>query len=124
MVHGASQLSQAKLCSQVLFGDGTKETMENLTKESLDAMFSGIRRFEVYRGDICYGVNIVELLAVSTSVFPSKNEARKMITGGGVSINKEKKLSTDEYIGRDNLILDKYMLVQRGKKNYFLIEAV
>lgn len=124
MVHGSAQLSQAKLCSKVLFGDGAKEALEGLTQESLQAMFSGIRKFEVNISIVQYGVNIVELLAFNTSVFPSKNEARKMILGGGVSINKEKKLSTDEYIGRDNLILGKYMLVQRGKKNYFLIEAV
>jgi len=80
--------------------------------------------FDVELADISEGVPVLDLLAVKTSVFPSKGEARKMIQGGGVSINKEKVTDPASVINVSYLLNNKYMLVQKGKKNYFLLKTV
>jgi tyrosyl-tRNA synthetase len=83
-------------------------------------IFDGVPQFTCSKADITNGINIVELLAEKTAIFPSKGEARKMIAGGGVAINKVKVESDTETIGAHQLINDKFLIVQKGKKNYFL----
>ena len=80
-------------------------------------------QFELSAGEIKAGVPVIELLAEKTNVFPSKGEARKMIQGGGVSLNKEKVTDINRTVTGDDLLNGKYILAQRGKKNYFLLIA-
>ena len=80
-------------------------------------------QFEVEKSVLDAGVNVIELLATNTSVFPSKGEARKMIQGGGVSINKNKVEGVEATATSDMLLNGKFLLVQRGKKNYFIIKV-
>ncbi len=86
-------------------------------------MFEGVPTFEVAKSDIEAGIPVIELLAAKTGVFPSKGEARKMIQGGGVSVNKEKVTDINATIGAEALLNGKYILAQRGKKNYYLLIA-
>ena len=80
--------------------------------------------FDIEKSEIDSGVNVLDLLAEKTQVFPSKGDLRRTIKGGGVSINKEKIQSDEISIGSDRLLNDKYILVQKGKKNYFLIRTI
>ena len=80
--------------------------------------------FDVVKSKIDSGINILDLLAQETQVFPSKGELRRTIQGGGVSLNKEKIENEEIIIGSDRLLNNKYLLIQKGKKNYFLIKAI
>ena len=86
------------------------------------SIFEGVPRASVSREALNVGINIVDFLAVNTEIFPSKGEARKMVQGNGVSINKDK-VDLNKTINADDLLRDKYILVQKGKKNYFLVIA-
>lgn len=122
MVHGETEYENALSASKMLFGNSTSEELRKLDERTFLAVFSGVPTFEISRADL--PCNIIELLAVKTQVFPSKGECRKMIQGGGVSLNKDK-ISDVEYNVTENDIVDgKYILAQRGKKNYNLIKLV
>ena len=99
------------------------EFLDNLDHEAVLDVFEGIPQFQITREDLKAGINILDLLAVSTQVFPSKGEARKMLQGGGVSINREKATDIEQLITEGNLVNNKYIIAQRGKKNYYLIIA-
>ncbi len=86
-------------------------------------MFDGVPLFEVKREELASGINITDFLTATTSVFPSKGEARKMIVGGGVSLNKQKVENESLTVTAENLINNKYLLIQKGKKNYFLAKV-
>jgi len=88
------------------------------------SVFEGVPVFDVARNIIDSGVTIADLCAGHTQVFPSKGELRRLVQGGGLSINKAKVENPDEKIGSESLLNDKYLLVQKGKKNYFLIKIV
>jgi len=122
MVHGEEAYQAAVEASQILFGKVTKESLEKLDEKTLLDVFSGVPRYEVARalleGD---GVKAVDLMAEHTQCFASKGEMRKLVQGGGVSLNKEKLSAFDRAITTADLLNDKYLLVQRGKKNYFLL---
>jgi len=121
MVHGESEYNKAVDASQILFGRGTKEMLENMDEESFLNVFAGVPTYNISISDIKSGIPILDLLAVSTSILPSKGETRKLILAGGLMINKEKP-ENDQVIINDALLLNnKYLLVQKGKKNYFLI---
>lgn len=119
MVHSESDYDSALATSKVLF-DGTIVDLANLDEETFLDVFDGVPQFELSETEIKNGVPVLDLLADKTQIFPSKGEARKMIQGGGVSINKEKVSGQEAIINSSALIKDKYIVVQKGKKNYFL----
>jgi tyrosyl-tRNA synthetase len=124
MVHGEEQLHTAEDASQILFGAGTSETLAKLDEQTFLAVFDGVPMFEVPFSQIENGVNILELICTQSKVFTSKGEARRMIDGGGLSLNKNKVASADVSVNTDQLINAKYLLVQKGKKNYVLLKVV
>ncbi len=121
MVHGREAYDAAVSASKILFSNSAVDELHKLDEQTLLDIFEGVPRFEVDRADIEAGIPALEFLAEKTSVFPSKGEARKMIQGNGVSINKEKLTDPAAVIGKDHLLGGKYILAQKGKKNYFLI---
>ncbi|MDE6018499.1 MAG: tyrosine--tRNA ligase [Muribaculaceae bacterium] len=121
MVHGREAYDAAVSASKILFSNSAVDELHALDEQTLLDIFEGVPRFEVARADIEAGVPVLDFLAEKTAVFPSKGEARKMIQGNGVSINKEKLTDPTAVIGKDHLLGNKYILAQRGKKNYYLI---
>ncbi len=122
-VHGEVEYEKAIKSSEFLFGNVSIEFLTELNDAEVLGLFEGMPSFNISLGDLQRGINVVDLLAAHTSVFPSKGEAKKMILGGGAAINKLKVLSPDDIYQRDDLINDKYIVAQKGKKNYFLIIA-
>ncbi len=124
MVHDEDEYNKAVEASQILFGKATTESLANLDKETFLSVFEGVPTYEIDRAKLNGGVPVVELLATETAAFPSKGELRRTIKGNGLSLNKVK-LTDQEYLvtGAD-LINGSYLLVQKGKKNYYIIEAV
>lgn len=120
MVHSQKDYETAVEASGILFGKATKENLLKLDEATLLAVFEGVPMFEVDK-DKVLGARAVDLLAETTKCFASKGEMRKLTQGGGVSVNKEKLDAFDREITSDDLINGKYIIVQRGKKNYFLI---
>ncbi len=120
MVHSREDYDMAIEASNILFGRATKESLVRLDEATLLAVFDGVPRFEVAKDQAC-GAKAVDLLAETTKCFASKGEMRKLVQGGGVSLNKEKLETPDRLITADDLLDGKYLLVQRGKKNYFLL---
>ncbi|MBQ4215992.1 MAG: tyrosine--tRNA ligase [Bacteroidales bacterium] len=123
MVHSKEDYEVAVEASNILFGNATGESLKKLDKETFLSVFEGVPLYQVSKSDIEAGVPILDLLAEKTNIFPSKGEARKMIQGGGVSVNKTKVESIDVRITTEYLLNGAYILVQRGKKNYFLVEV-
>lgn len=119
--HSEEAYETAIKTSEFLFGNGSLEFLNNLDHEAVLEVFEGIPQFQVAKADLAAGINILDLLAVQTQVFPSKGEARKMLQGGGVSINREKATDIEESITENHLVNNKYIVAQRGKKNYYLI---
>ena len=119
-VHSQEDLEMAQKASTLLFGKSTAEDLVSLDEATLLAVFEGVPQTDINRADL--NTNVTDFLSDVTGgiVFPSKGEARRMIKGGGVSINKVK-VDNVEAIVDHNLLKDKYLLVQKGKKNYFLI---
>jgi tyrosyl-tRNA synthetase len=122
-VHSEADYEAAVEASQILFGNSSLETLQKLDEETLLSVFEGVPHMNVARLELESGVNIVELLSDKSGIFPSRGEARKMIQSGGVSINKEKKADHAENITASSLLNNKYLLVQKGKKNYYLLLA-
>ena len=124
MVHSREDYEAALEASNILFGKSTKESLVKLDEQTLLDVFSGVPQFEIDRALLSgEGVKAVDLFAEHTQCFPSKGEMRKLTQGGGVSLNKEKLTSFDQTICEADLINDKYLLVQQGKKKYFLLTA-
>lgn len=121
--HSEEAYETAIKTSEFLFGNGSLEFLNNLDHEAVLEVFEGIPQFQVAKADLAAGINILDLLAVQTQVFPSKGEARKMLQGGGVSINREKATDIEESVTENHLVNNKYIVAQRGKKNYYLIIA-
>ncbi|QQT53929.1 MULTISPECIES: tyrosine--tRNA ligase [Sphingobacterium] len=121
--HSEEAYETAIKTSEFLFGNGSLEFLNNLDHEAVLEVFEGIPQFQIAKADLAAGINILDLLAVQTQVFPSKGEARKMLQGGGVSINREKATDIEESITENHLVNNKYIVAQRGKKNYYLIIA-
>lgn len=120
MVHGREEYQKALAATEILFGKATKESLLKLDEKTLLAVFSGVPHFEVERAE-AVGAKAVDLFAEKTQCFASKGEMRKLVQGGGVSLNKEKLSAFDKTITEEDLLDGKYLLVQRGKKNYYLI---
>ena len=123
MVHSAADYEAAVEASQILFSNKAGEILHRIDEPTLLSVMEGVPQFEVSRADIEGGIALAELLTDKAKVFPSKGEMRKMVQGGGVSVNKEKVADPYMAASTDMLLNDKYILVQRGKKNYFLLIA-
>ncbi|SDL77049.1 tyrosyl-tRNA synthetase [Daejeonella rubra] len=121
--HSFDALQTALKTSDFLFGNGSLEFLNSLSKEDVLEVFEGLPQFTISKDEFSAGINATDLLAEKTTVFPSKGEARKMISGGGVSINKEKIADPALILNTENLINGKFLVAQKGKKNYFLIMA-
>ena len=121
MVHGQEELDKAIRASQILFGKASAEDLRSLDEKTFLAVFDGVPTFNVPKDKLPVG--ILDLLAVETQVFPSKGEARKMIQGNGFSLNKEKMTDINRQVGEGDIIDGKYILVQKGKKDYFIINV-
>lgn len=121
MVHSEADYEAAVEASQILFSNKAKEILHKIDEDTLLAVMEGVPRFEVERADIESRIKLADLLTEKANVFTSKGEMRKMVQGGGLSINKEK--VTDPYMETTPEILlnNKYILVQKGKKNYYLL---
>lgn len=119
MVHSESEYQLALETSQVLF-DGDMHQLSKLNEETFLDVFNGVPQFEIKMSELESGLSILDLLSTNTTIFPSKGEARKMIQGGGVSLNKAKVESQDLIVNKTHLINNKYLVLQKGKKNYFL----
>lgn len=122
LVHGQDEYDNAVKASGMLFGNSTSEELRRLDERTFLAVFSGVPTFDVQKDEL--PCNIVDFLAIKTSVLPSKGEARKMVQGGGISINKDKVPDISREITSDDIIDGKYILVQKGKKNYFIINVL
>ena len=123
MVHSREDYDNAVEASGILFGNATSEALRKLDEATLLAVFEGVPTFEVPMTLFEAGVKAVDLLVEHAAVFPSKGEMRKLTQGGGVSVNKEKLTAFDQTLGKDDLLDGKYLIAQKGKKNYFLIVA-
>jgi len=123
MVHSAEEYEMAVEASQILFGSATSDTLRKLDEATLLDIFSGVPVYEIRKEELSEGIRAVDLLSEKTSVFPSKGEMRKTVQAGGVSINKQKIADFDLLIDSSYLIGEKYILAQKGKKNYFLLVA-
>jgi tyrosyl-tRNA synthetase len=123
LVHSKEEYEMAVEASQILFGKGTAEQLRHLNESTFLAVFEGVPQFAISKKKLENGLNVIDLLAEETTAFPSKGELRRTIKGNGLSINKEKITNADFTIGYESLIGDKYILAQKGKKNYFLIIA-
>jgi tyrosyl-tRNA synthetase len=122
-VHGDAEFEKAIKSSEFLFGNIAIDFLDELSDAEVLTLFDGVPNFAISLNELQKGINVVDLLATHTSVFPSKGEAKKMIQGGGTAINKLKINSPDDVYQRDDLINDKFLVAQKGKKNYFLIIA-
>jgi tyrosyl-tRNA synthetase len=120
MVHGTEEYKKAVKASAILFGQSTNEALRELDERTFLSVFEGVPQYSITNDDI--PSNIIELLAVKSSVFPSKGECRKMIQASGLSVNKTKIESPEETITSKELLNDKYILVQKGKKNYYILK--
>ena len=124
MVHSREDYEAAVEASSILFGKSTKESLAKLDEQTLLDVFAGVPQFTFDRALLeGEGVKAVDLTAEHTQCFASKGEMRKLTQGGGVSINKEKLSAFDRTISTDDLLDNKYLLVQQGKKKYFLLIA-
>ena len=123
MVHSLEDYEAAVEASNILFGNSTSETLKKLDEDTLLDVFNGVPQFEISRVELSAGIKAADLFTEKASVFPSKGEMRKLVQSGGVSLNKEKLTEADTVIDCGSLLDDKYLLVQRGKKNYYLLIA-
>ena len=120
-VHGADEAEKAIQTTEQLFGKKDEMNLNNMTEEDLLGSMEGVPVHVVSKDLIEQGIDLVSLLA-DTGIFPSKSEARKMVQGGGVSVNRQKIADINHVINKASLIAENYILVQKGKKNYYLIK--
>lgn len=123
MVHSREDYDMAVNASEILFGKATSSALRSIDEETFLQVFEGVPQFTVSKEKLSQGVKAVDLLTEEAAVFPSKGEMRKTAQAGGVLINKERLEEFDAVIDSSSLIGDKYILAQRGKKNYFLLIA-
>jgi len=119
-VHSEAEYHAAVSASEILFGKGTAESLSALPEKTFLSVFEGVPQVEIEKNAIAEGVNIIDFLTDLTQIFSSKGEARRTLKENGVSINKEK-VSDNHVINHGSLLNEKYILVQRGKKNYYIV---
>lgn len=122
-IHSKEALNKAVSATEILFGKGTSEELKSLSDEEILDIFEGIPQFDIPKSEIEKGVNALQLVAENTQIFPSKGEARRMFQNNGIMVNKVQ-VSDQTEINTDHLLNGKYILVQKGKKNYNLIRVV
>ncbi len=122
-VHGEGEYKQAVEASEILFGKGTTETLRQLDEKTLLGVFEGVPQSEISRTELEAGIGMVDFLSDKTGIFPSKGEARRMLKDGGVQVNKEKVVE-ETTLTPANLLNNRYILAQKGKKNYFLVKII
>ena len=123
MIHSEEEYDKAVEASGILFGNATADALRKIDEQTFLQVFEGVPQFEVPAAALAEGIGFINLCTEQAAIFPSKGEARKLIQGGGVSLNKEKVTSTDAVVTSGDLLSGKYLLVQKGKKNYFLVIA-
>lgn len=123
MVHSAADYEMAVEASQILFSNKANEILHKIDESTLLSVFEGVPQFEISKAKLEEGIPAISLLTDEAAVFPSKGEMKKMTQGGGVSINKEKLTDQNATISTADLLNGKYILAQRGKKNYYLLIA-
>lgn len=123
LVHGRQEYDFAVQASEILFGNATTEVIQSLSEAQLLQVMEGVPAHQIERAKVEASIDAVSLLA-DAGIFPSRGEARKTLQGGGVSINKQKLEGPDTVVGVDKLLHNKYLLVQKGKRNYFLLQLV
>ena len=123
MVHSAADYEMAVEASQILFSNKANDILHKIDESTLLSVFEGVPQFEISKAKLEEGIPAISLLTDEAAVFPSKGEMKKMTQGGGVSINKEKLTDQNATIGTADLLNGKYILAQRGKKNYYLLIA-
>jgi len=121
MVHSAEDLKAAEEASQILFSNNTAQTLRTIDEKTLLDVFDGVPTFEIERADIEAGIRLADLLVDKAAVFPSKAEMRKLVQQGGFSINKQKITDPQATATADMLLQNKYIIAQRGKKQYYLL---
>jgi len=121
MVHSRDDYEAAVEASQILFGKGTTESLKRMNESTFLSVFEGVPVFDISMEVIGRGVSAADLCAEHSAVFASKGELRRLVQGGGMSINKVRIDNPDMVIGADMLLNNKYLLVQKGKKNYYLL---
>jgi len=122
-IHSEQDLKNSEEASRILFGQGTAELLRNIDERMLLDVMEGVPQVELSRSDLESGIPVLDLLTEKTGVMPSKGEARKMLASGGISLNKEKIADVAAIINTSQLIGGRYLLIQKGKKNYFLVKA-
>ena len=122
-VHSENDYNSAIEASEILFGKGTTESLKKLNEETLLSVFEGVPQSDVAKDKIGEGISVVDFLTELTNIFPSKGEARRMLKDNGVMINKEK-VAEEAIVNTSMLLNEKYILVQKGKKNYFLVKII
>lgn len=121
-VHGEEEYNKAVEASEILFGKGTTDTLKRLDSATFLSVFEGVPTFEVNKEEILQGINIIDLLAEKTQILASKGEVRRALKENSLSVNKEK-VKEDYITSAESLLNEQYILVQKGKKNYFIIVA-
>ena len=121
-VHGEEEYNKAVEASEILFGKGTTDTLKKLDSATFLSVFEGVPTFEVSKEEILQGINVLDLLAEKTQILASKGEVRRALKENSLSINKEK-IKEDFVTSSENLLNEQYILVQKGKKNYFIVIA-
>lgn len=119
MVHSEDDYNAAVKASNILFGKSTSDDLKSLDEDTFLAVFEGVPQFEINRSDL--GEKALDLFVEKAEIFPSKGEMRKLVQGGGVSLNQERLESFDYEVTENDLLNNKYLLVQRGRKNYFIV---
>ena len=122
MCHGQEALDNAVAASQLLFGNVSAEVFRSMDERTVREVFANVPSFSVPAAE--FPCNVLDLLAVKTAIFPSKGEARKMLQGGGVSLNKAKMTDVNADITAADIVNGHYILAQKGKKNYFIINVI
>ncbi len=122
-IHSAADCELAMKATEILFGNGSADELRALDLGTLESSFESMGRFSVSRGEFNSGMPVLDLVAGATAVFPSKGEAKKMIQAGGFSLNKEKLSDPGASIVEEQLLHNKYLIFQKGKKNYFVVSV-
>ncbi len=123
MIHSHEEYEKAVAASGILFGSNAGEALKSIDEATFLQVFEGVPQFKISASELAEGVDFLSLCVEKAPVFPSKGELRKLIQGGGVSLNKEKVADPYMVVNNDNLIAGKYLLVQKGKKNYYILIA-
>ena len=123
MVHSHADYEGAVEASQILFGSGTTESLRKMKESTFLSVFEGVPVFKVEKEVLRNGVSVTDLCAEHSKIFASKGELRRLVEGGGLSLNKVKIDNPEMVIKMELLLNNKYLLVQKGKKNYYLISV-